>query len=197
MMNLCKLSTVSTDMDMIDASSQSNLAALSSHSRVCFETILRLYYLRHGFEHSDIYITHHLQVLAFMALEQLRSTEPKSTDAPAEVSRLEDVRSALILAAKGLSDQGRNYYTPFALFHIVRSEMSTEDVDTLYKWINIRREDDGASKVRAKHVLAQYPVNLVNMTEHPEKQRLGDVIKKYASLALETHSTGTVAEDDS
>ena len=197
MMNLCKLSIIGTDIDISDASSQTDLTALLSHSRVCFETILRLYYLRHGFEHSDIYITHHLQVLAFMALDQLRSTEPKSPDPPSETSRLDDVRSALILAAKGLSDQGRNYYTPFALFHIVRSEMSTEDVDTLYKWINIRREDDEASKVRAKHVLAQYPVNLVNMTDHPEKQRLGEVIKKYANLALETHSTGSVTEDDS
>ena len=76
---------------------------------------------------------------------------------------------------KSLGDQRRNY-TPVALFLIVRSEMSTEDVDTLHKWMNIRREDEGASQMRAKHVQAQYPVNLVNTTEHPEKQRLDAVV---------------------
>ena len=75
--------------------------------------------------------------------------------------------------------------------------MIAEDVDILNKWINIRQEDDGVSEVRANHARAQYPVNLVSMSDHIDKQRLGDVIKMYANLALETQSSGTVTEGDS
>lgn len=69
--------------------------------------------------------------------------------------------------------------------------MNPEDVNSLYKWINVRQENDAAGQLRVKHVQAQYPVNLVNMIEHPEKERLGDLIKKYADLALEAHSPST------
>lgn len=182
---------------MVDTSSPSKPDARVVHSRACFEIILRLYYLRHGFEYSDTYMTHEMTVLAFIALDQLKSLGSKSDRSSKASSGSDDIRSTLLLAAKGLSDQGKNYYMPFTLFHIVRNEMDTENVDILYKWMNVRQDDDATSQVRARHVQAQYPVNTINVTDHPERQRLGDVIKKYAELALKTQSSSAVSETDS
>lgn len=153
------------------------------HSRACFEAIIRLYYLRHGYEYSDTYMTHDLTVLAFMALARAGTTLSTETD-------VEETRSTLILAAKGLNEQGRNYYMPFTLFHILLEQMSARDLDVLYTLTNIRKESVGVSKERAKHVQAQYPVNVVNMISHPEKERISDLIKHYAGLAIEAQSPG-------
>ena len=182
---------------------------------------MRLYYLRHGFEYSDTYLTHHLAILAFMTSGQMKRIDGTSgadlngsASTPAPASGLpngfdedndnghdheDDIRSTMILAAKGLSDQGRNYYTPLALSQVLRREMSEADADALYKWINVRRDDDtdATSHGRAKHVQAQYPVGLVNLADDPEKQRLGNIIKKYADLAMDTHSaSGLTTTDD-
>ena len=73
---MINLSTVDTGTNMVDVSSPESPVTLLTHSRACFEITLRPYYLRHGFEYSDTCITHHLQVLAFIALDELRSTDP-------------------------------------------------------------------------------------------------------------------------
>lgn len=197
MIDICKHSTNGVATNKLDASSPNTPVTLLTYSRACFETILRLYYLRHGFEYSDTYITHHLAVLAFMTLDQLKLSNPLSTDTASQAPGLDDGRSTLILTVKGLNDQGRNYYTPFALYHVVRSQMNSADVDSLYKWMSVHHDDNTASQLRMNHVQAQYPINIANMTEHPEKQRLGDLIQKYADLALEAHSPSTVTEHDS
>lgn len=44
-----------------------------AHSKMCIETILRLYYLRHGFRTSSAFLAHSLTVLAFMAHAQLKA----------------------------------------------------------------------------------------------------------------------------
>lgn len=60
------------------------------------QTLMRLYYLRHGFETMDTYILSPLAKLAFMALQTIaENSYPHS---------LTDTRSTLFLATKGLRD---------------------------------------------------------------------------------------------
>src|SRR6202000_2793882 len=93
-----------------------------AESKRSFETILRLYYLRHGFESSGIYVAHGLNVLANMALARVKFATESSGE------ELDDARSTLFLAAKGLNEQGKNYYLTYVLFRVLVQEMDPADV---------------------------------------------------------------------
>jgi hypothetical protein len=166
-----------------------------AHSSICFETLTRLYYLRHGFEIADAYMTHNLTVLAFMTLNRMtQSSQPaESGKHPSE----EDKRSTLILAAKGLDDQGKSYYLPYTLLHAVQKQMKSEDVDVLCRFVHRQRDKLLSGPLRARYVHAQYPVNIVDMTEHPDDKRLGSLIQEYANLAIEERSTSSGSEASS
>ncbi|RFN54940.1 nitrate assimilation regulatory protein nira [Fusarium flagelliforme] len=182
--NLCELLVASAKESEASRTSEEILAQLS-HSRICFETIMRLYYLRHGFASADTYIAHDLAVLAFMALGKLKD----GGGAPKE-----DSRSTLLLAAKGLGDQGRNYYFPFTLFHVINGEMSEEDTALLYQFMTSWKDDGVSKQVRAKHVQAQYPCDIVKITNYPDSKRLGNLIKQYADLAISEAQSPTNSE---
>jgi hypothetical protein len=46
-------------------------------------------------------------------------------------------------------------------------------------------EDPALQAARARHVKAQYPLNIVNMTSDPEARRLENMVKQYEHLAVE------------
>lgn len=162
------------------ADSQGALA----HSKVCFETLIRLYYLRHGFDGADVFFTHHLALLAWRSqtcLKYLPTTSPSS--------HFEDIRSTLILAVKGLHAQGKNYYFSQTVFWAVHRGMSAADAELMYRYAEIRKEDVIIGQLRAKHVQTEYPCIVLDKSGHPEKQRLGDMIQEYANLSLEMSPT--------
>lgn len=152
---------------------------------------MRLYFLRHGYETSDTYLTHTLAVMAFMALGQL-SSAVRSTPS-ASLSEIEDLRSTVYLAAKGLVDQGKNYYIPYTLFEVIRRQVSPDDVDRLLSFLDIRESREGSSRLRTDHIQAQYPVNILDMADHPDQKRLGNMIREFADMALEAQSPATSA----
>ncbi|KAK4450362.1 nitrate assimilation regulatory protein nirA [Podospora aff. communis PSN243] len=173
---------------------QEDIQDTLERSRACFEAITRLYYLRHGYEHADSFISHALTVLSFVAISTVTAAQQQeqhdsrestpSSDTQHEIT-LDVARSTLILAAKGLSEQARNYYMPYTVLHLVLKNMAPQDLDILYTLANVRRESVGMSQERAKHVQALYPIEVVSMVNHPEKKRMGELIREYAGLALE------------
>ncbi|KAH0531151.1 hypothetical protein TsFJ059_000019 [Trichoderma semiorbis] len=177
--NLCEVTTADGDAK-IPTQPDGGVRWKLHLSRISFETIVRLYYLRHGFENADAYMAHCLTVLAFMGVAQLAASTTPSLPAPTSP----EARSTLILAAKGLGEQGQNYYLPFTLFHIVQGQMGSDDLNALQSLTTACNEDVGTPQIRARHVQAQYPVNIVNMTDYPQNQRLGSLIKEYSELAI-------------
>ena len=144
---------------------------LLAESKRSFETILRLYYLRHGFEHSDTYMAHGWNVLANMALARIKSaTKPSNQE-------LDDARSTLLLAAKGLNEQGKNYYVYYVLFRVLVQELDPADVNAMKTFLSPRRDDSEADQLRTKHVHAQYPVNIQGLWDNPDRQRLCNRVK--------------------
>jgi hypothetical protein len=146
--------------------------------RACYETIVRLYYLRHGFEHSDIFGVQYLNIIAFGALKQLKEaiTNPE----------MDEVRSSLILAAKGLHDQGRSWYLPHSVFQLVRNAMSPEDCDILERFANVSLKDeagDSAMSFRIEYAQSQYPLDLAKPHDtDPDTRRLGNLLKQSMKI---------------
>ncbi|RBA19665.1 hypothetical protein FPRO05_08965 [Fusarium proliferatum] len=117
-----------------------------THYRVSFETILRIHYLRHSFEYGNIMLTQFLAMLAFLALNKLDSLMTQDSSKP-EVSSMDagdaDTRAAkstLLIAQKGLSDQGRGYYLPKIVLQDVLDRMTPSDSNVLQSFITILRE---------------------------------------------------------
>lgn len=158
-----------------------DLQKTSEHSAICFETLLRLYYLRHSFQSADAYLIQPMLETGFAAIRRLKAM--KLT--PAEIDA---ARGALTLAAKGLIDQGKIYQIHHTVFHVLAGEMSEEDSSLTHRLLDIRNEDNSSSQMRAKHVQAQYVCNIVDITEDPEQQRLGNLIAKYDKLAVKEAS---------
>lgn len=58
--------------------------------------------------------------------------------------------------------------------------MSSEDVELMEKFVQVRKEDSEARKLRANHLQSQLPMNVVNITEDVEINRFSNLIKQYA-----------------
>ena len=85
---------------------------------------------------------------------------------------------------------------PFVLFHILLGKMSASDRDILCTLASVRKESTAMSKERARHVQAQYPVGLINLVNHPEKELMGNLIKQYTGLEIgDDHDEGRGASN--
>jgi hypothetical protein len=169
---------------------------------MCLETLIRLYYLRHGFEDADMICVVWLQYIAFSAIRQLRDVAmrrkalspplsgPESTR-PGSSQVVDELHSSLILVAKGLCDQGRNYQIAATVFELVQASMSEQDRCVLKGILPVERDGkkDGRSRSHgdigrrvdqkvAMLLHSRYPVNIVKPTDDPESQRLGKLLKE-------------------
>jgi hypothetical protein len=154
-----------------------------ARSKMCFETLIRLYYLRHGFEAADVYLTHYLSALFAIAQEIL--TCPSSTS-----STVDEARATLILSAKGLHDQGRSYYLSETMFNVVESRMSSEDAELMRKFVHVKKGVGEARQLHASRWQSQLPVNIVESTGDAEIARLSYLIGQYA-ISPTLHETCT------
>ena len=93
---------------------------------------------------------------------------------------IEDVRATLVLTTKGLHDQGRSYYLSESVYRLVIGQMSSEDAELMGKFVHVREEDSEVRQLRASHLKNQLPVNVMNITEDAEINRLSNLIKQYA-----------------
>ncbi|KAJ4199930.1 hypothetical protein NW767_007910 [Fusarium falciforme] len=130
-----------------------------------------------------------------MALGRLNSTVDPT--AGSSIDESEDLISTIFLAAKGLADQGKNYFIPTTLFELVQRQMSPEHVTILLSFVDLPNRNIISSRLRTEHVQAEYPVNIVDMTDHPDKKRLGKMIEEFTSLNVEERPRGGGSEPGS
>jgi len=190
MINLCQLLVEDTD----PIPDLENPRTLLTNSKVCFETLVRLYYLRHGFDAPDMPILQPLVVLSSMSMTELKTLTSSSTTSSMAI---DEVRATLFLAAKGMHDQGRNFYLSQAVYQLTQNRMSSEDAELMWKFVDVKREESEAQQLCAKHVQSQFPVNIVKITEDPDTQRLTNMIKQYTDMMLESTSSAEASETES
>jgi hypothetical protein len=146
---------------------------------------MRLYYLRHGSEIPDGHMAHNSAVLAYKGLSQ-RYLPSEVHDAMDEDSiSTEEARSTLILAAKGLADQGKNYYLPRALFTIVENEMVSMDKNALRQFVTVQEDDKESLQERQEYISSRYPVGEWTVRDEKSTRRLDILVKEYLELAGE------------
>lgn len=135
-------------------------------SKIRFETLLRLYYLRHGCEGYDIFMVHFFSFLGFNHIKALGNTE---------VSEAER-KSTIALSLKGLRAQGRNYYLAQVVFRLVKDTLGPEAQQLTREVADVTEEDDESKSLIQQHVNSSWPVGLSSISMDPDTQRLGNRI---------------------
>lgn len=140
------------------------------------QTLLRVYYLRHGFGATDVFLCQPLALTGFLCLKaigQHASPErvPDLGSSRAAAAELEALRSTLFLAAKGLHDQGRSHYLARTLFLVIHSQMRAEEASLMRAIASVAGEDGGAEEARQTQmhaVVSHWPVSAVSKSDGPE-----------------------------
>ncbi|KAI3578916.1 hypothetical protein IWW34DRAFT_805551 [Fusarium oxysporum f. sp. albedinis] len=143
-----------------------------SDAKIKMETLLRLYYLRHGFESYDIFIVILLAFIGFMHAKTLDSS--KMVD-------LESRKSTVVLVVKGLGDQSNNCYLARVVFRLLKGGIGSKN-DFLLKEVGIVEEDGEDEKAMEEQVNSSWPVDLEWIDVDPEKNRLDNMIRKTKEL---------------
>lgn len=140
------------------------------------ETLLRIYYLRHGFYSMDSYLLHYLNTLGFMSLEELKNG--------GDVSLVHDRKDLLLLCALGLREQGQYFYLVRTVFWLLRNSMSKGDLALLCQYAQEPTPDKDALH-RPQELDSEYPLDIVNISGDPQKHRVGYLVKGPNNLAPE------------
>ncbi|SPJ82035.1 related to nitrate assimilation regulatory protein nirA [Fusarium torulosum] len=172
------------------ATPKEHLQASLSKYRGYFETILRIHYLRHSFEYGNMMLTRFLAMLAFLALNKINSLNEKSTltTKPTNFdvgdSDPKEARATLLMAQKGLSDQGRGYYLPRTLLRDIISHMSVHDANVLQSFITIPQEGPGKVQERKLYMESHCPPDILRLANDASQQPDENWIRRFTILTL-------------
>ncbi|KAK7736065.1 hypothetical protein SLS63_003586 [Diaporthe eres] len=168
------------------------------------ETVARLYYMRHGFEACDSSLAYFLALLASISLRALKGGGDGARFAAGR-GWPEVLRSTLILAMKGLHDQGRHLHVCKVLFRLLRDRMHAAEADILGRFVISSGEggggggdgggegEGGGSEANlALHTRSRFPLPMVKMGEDLNAAILENLVEKYQAVSLQSSdSTGS------
>ncbi|KAI4931699.1 hypothetical protein J4E85_004295 [Alternaria conjuncta] len=166
-------------------------AQLYAASKASLQTLLHMFFHRHGFEAYYIFLLQVLVQLGFDSIERLRTPEAQQEHFPAIMKA---TRATLILCAKGLRDQGHNFFLSELVFRILRDKMNPVDVKLLKDWAHIKDEGE-REKSMMEHVYGEYPVNVESITSDPTEQRLNRLLQTMADLKLPNDTAEPTQQD--
>lgn len=198
--------------------SAANLAAtwqgIIHHAEIRLETLLRLYYLRHSFESYDPLLMHWLMFLGDVVLQRLdhHTSHSSSGNSPTIPLDLESLRSTLILCAKGLWDQGRNYHIAVLVYRLLRDRMKASDLDILRTHILsspssssspttgdagggvTAADSDDDAPLMMQYVQAQWLAPIESASADPQRRTLDYLLREYEKLSI--GDRGGAVDDD-
>jgi hypothetical protein len=135
---------------------QSSINTSIAVRRDYLETVLRLYYLRHGFQYFDAIILVYMVALGSTAIEGIK-TSPLS-------SQQNRFRSTLILCAKGIHDQGMNFHFGKFMFRLICNRMGPEDISLLNQCAKLEELDESES-LKTEYIESEWPNPFMDVSQ--------------------------------
>jgi hypothetical protein len=157
-------------------------------AKIRLETLIRLYYLRHGFKWHDPNLVQYLTLLGGAALNNIRTLgkQPATSTSTADLTAL---RSTLLLCLKGLHDQGKNFYLSRVVLRLLRDRMTQEDLVLFGKYVTLNEPEEEDGYDMAEYVQGQWVLPLfLDAGEDPERSRLENLVTAYRRVSLEDAS---------
>lgn len=174
-----------TQMGYVHA--EANPSTIVSHSKACLETLMRIYYLRHGFESLDNTLVHPLHLLGFSALRDISSVEKGS-------STYEAIRSTLVLCAKGLWEQGRNHYVAEVVFRLFKHCLSIDDVLLVEEIIEVEESDSRLGHM-VQEIRSLWPIGIFSMADEGGDRTLNHFIRWWDQHMQDRAQDSTPEQD--
>ncbi|KAM0250878.1 hypothetical protein ACHAQJ_008456 [Trichoderma viride] len=157
-----------------------------AESKKHLQTLVRLYYLRHGFDAMDLFIVVPLMFTGSDCINAINDQIPPT--------QLETLRSTLILIAQGLYSQRRNHYLGEVLFRVIRGRMRPREVALLKDTMNLDESEWEEKQELTQAVRSQWPVSVVKKKEDVDSHILTNLVESYAHLNVEDSPEST--QDD-
>jgi hypothetical protein len=157
-------------------------------SQAMFETLLRLYYLRHSYDTYDAWIIHFLLVLGTDALKSLYRATPTTTQ-----QSVDDLRSSVFLAAKGLKEQGKNVYISRVCAVGLQESMRLEDLQWVQAYLSTKVITQGEQRMIDESARCLYPVPFLRADGELEMRQLGEIARGAKDLSAEDQISGSDA----
>jgi hypothetical protein len=149
-------------------------------AKIGFETVHRLYYLRHSFGSYDPLLLQFQVQLAFMTIKSLASEEKPSPEVG------EAMRSTLVLALKGLREQANTNYLGLTTFRLLK-DRAQNDAQLLQGLADVEEEEERTKVSIASHVESAWPINVLSFNEDPEEKRVGAMVAAYKDLDVDDY----------
>lgn len=153
---------------------------LVAEAKKHLQTLIRLYYLRHGYDAMDLFIVIPLMLAGSECVEAINDQTP--------AAELELLRSTLILVAKGLYSQRRNHYLAEALFRVIRGRMRPSELSLLKNTMKIDEREWDEKSSMVQEVRSAWPVSVVKKKEEIDSQKLTNLVESYGNLNVEGSS---------
>jgi hypothetical protein len=144
-----------------------------------FETIMRLYYVRHSYDMSDSLMSYFFTVLATMKFQELAATAPLAHNS----ETIKFIRATIFLALKGIYHQGVCYHVAKVIYRLMVSQLAPEDLKVLHTFLpeHDRIED---SKVLAEHARSLFVMPGHDINSDPKLSSLKAVVTEFAKTSL-------------
>ncbi|KAK2608972.1 hypothetical protein QQS21_002452 [Conoideocrella luteorostrata] len=158
--------------------------AFAGEANAHLETLIRLYFLRHGFESFDPFLIHPLNVLGFSTINKINAN-PASLD-------INTTRSTIVLAAKGMYDQGQCHYIGQVTLRFIKSSMRPEETQLLGRFAASGDIDEDEIPERHMHeIQARWAPSIIRVMDDPEAQRLSNLVQQYIDMHLDSETDQT------
>ncbi|KAK9426263.1 hypothetical protein SUNI508_02704 [Seiridium unicorne] len=132
-----------------------NPGTIVAQSKASLETLVRLYYLRHGFESYDPTMVLFVSLLAWSSLRDHRKMQAERNS-----PHIDAVLSTLVLCAKSLWDQGNNYFLSEVIFRLFKSCLPSKDEVRLLREVVEADEDASRIRLMIQEVRSTWPVGI-------------------------------------
>ncbi|QPC71094.1 hypothetical protein HYE68_001846 [Fusarium pseudograminearum] len=148
-----------------------------SSAKKNIQTLVRLYFLRHGFEAMDLFIVIPLVMIGFESANLINHETP--------ADELESLRAILILVAQGLYHQRRNHYLAQVLFRVIRGKMRKQEIGLLESSMALGLGDVDRDSELTVAVRSEWPVTTVKKQEEIESRVLSNIVDSFGDMSVE------------
>ncbi|KAH7215812.1 hypothetical protein DER44DRAFT_806843 [Fusarium oxysporum] len=171
------LLTIFEPLDDAETTQEPSPQRIIADSNKNMQTLVRLYYLRHGFEAMDVFIVIPLMAMGYDSVDAIKE------DTPTE--QIELLRSTLILIAQGLYYQRRNHYLAQALFRVIRGKMRPQEIGLLKSSMALDKYETDPEPEMAVAVRSHWPVSVVKKHEDMESHILTNLVENFGRVNVE------------
>jgi len=176
-----------------------------------FETLVRIYYIRHGFSFFDSFIGQPLTHLGFIVLNRLKRLVDRTANTTyVDPTDIQELQSTLLLAAKGLNDQGQNIILGLIILHVLTHLMDDDTKTKLgqvigeikyvpgcaCKHCNKAQDDPTAHKLRSAVPQSRLVMRAESFIDDKDTQTLGSLVTQMKHMDLKYSRVEPDEEED-